>query len=177
MAATLFQVPSAARGTDFRHHPRHRVRAAALQARGARRESVRRAPALPAAPTGFPGLSAAAVSGGRPSQPDNSRHPATTSCHALSNCFTRQMPSGTSFAPTPLQAPPPARRRRGSANNFPGVRLTCAPRRAFPRARRTLFLSQVPTLLPPWSRSGQRARYAISKAKSPSRCGRSWPRS
>ena len=67
MAATLLQVPIAALGTHSGRFPRSRCQDGALQARGACRESVRRAPPLPAAPTAFPGLSAVAVSGSRPS--------------------------------------------------------------------------------------------------------------
>src|SRR5579863_8439696 len=90
MEATFLQVPTATSGADSAGAPRHGVGAAALQARGARRESGGGAPTLPPTPTTFPGLPAAAVSGGRPSQPDNSRHLDPGDGFGVTHCFANR---------------------------------------------------------------------------------------
>jgi hypothetical protein len=177
MAAALHQVPITARWTDIGRHRGQRVRAEALQTRGSRRESVRRAPALPAAPTAFPGLSAVAVSGGRPSQPDNSRHSSSTGLDDISHCFARQMTSGTSFAPTPATGAAFCEATSWKREQLPRCSLNlCAATRLPPRAAHIFFsLSQLRCGRGHAQAGAPGARF--TRQNSLSRHRRSWPRS
>lgn len=87
--AALLEVPAAASGADLAGGSRYVIRSAAVQAGGARRQPDGGAPTLPPTPTAFPRLPAGAVSGGQPSQPDNSRHCAVGWCNSVSHCSTR----------------------------------------------------------------------------------------
>src|SRR5579872_2505175 len=100
MEPTLIEIRARASRPDRADRAGRLVGPAALSAAGACVESGRGAPPLPQAPTAFARLSAAAVRGGRPSQPDNSRHLGRRAQGLLTVCFSREIYPGTTFAPT-----------------------------------------------------------------------------